>query len=62
MRKEKQRFEEERREFGRDQDSSSKTQIEVRECDMPLSFNQSASPREGKEVKSLSVSCICSLI
>jgi hypothetical protein len=40
-RKEKQTFEEARREFGRDQASSSKTQPEVRECGMPLAFDQS---------------------
>jgi hypothetical protein len=52
-RKEKQTFEEARKEFGRDQASSSKTQPELRECGMPLEFDQSASPKEGKEVSKL---------
>jgi hypothetical protein len=52
-RKEKKMFEEARREFGRDQGSSSKTQLEVRECGMPLAFDQSVAPREGKEVSKL---------
>ena len=43
-------FEEARREFGGDQVSSSNEKPEVRECGMPLTFNQSASPGEGKEV------------
>jgi hypothetical protein len=47
-RKEKKMFEEEKREFGRDQDSSSKTQLEVRECGIPLAFDQSAATGEGK--------------
>jgi hypothetical protein len=46
-------FEEVRREFGREHASSSKTQIEVRECGMPLAFYQSALPREGKVVSKL---------
>jgi hypothetical protein len=52
-RKEKHMFEEAIREFGRDQASSAKTQPEVRECGMPLAFNQSSSPGEGKEVRKL---------
>jgi hypothetical protein len=40
--KEKQIFEEERKEFGRDKGSSSKTQLEVREYGMPLAFDQSS--------------------
>ena len=48
--KEKQIFEEARKEFGRDQGSSSKTWLEVRECGMPLAFDQSALLGEGKEV------------
>jgi hypothetical protein len=52
-RKEKQTFEEERREFGGDQVSSSKAQPKVRECGMPLAFDQSTLPREGKEVRKL---------
>jgi hypothetical protein len=51
--KEKHAFEEARKEFGRDQDSLSKAQPEVRECGMPLAFDQSASPGEGKEVRKL---------
>jgi hypothetical protein len=41
------------KEFGRDQASSSKTEPKVRECGMPLEFDQSASPGEGKEVSKL---------
>jgi hypothetical protein len=37
--KEKQTFEEARKEFGRDRASSSKAQLEVRECGMPLAFD-----------------------
>jgi hypothetical protein len=51
--KEKKTFEEARKEFGRDQDSSSKEPPEVRECGISLAFDQSASPREGKEVSRL---------
>ena len=51
--KEKQTFEEARKEFGRDQDSSSKAQPEVRECGMPLAFYHFVSPGEGKEVRRL---------
>ena len=58
--KEKKTFEEARKEFGRDQVSSSKTQPEVRECGMPLAFDQSASPGEGKEVSNLmELLCTC---
>jgi hypothetical protein len=35
------------------QGSSSKTQPKVREYGMPLEFDQSASPKEGKEVSRL---------
>jgi hypothetical protein len=52
-RKEKQKFEEARREFGRERASSSKAQPEVKECGMPLAFDQSASPGDGKEVSKL---------
>jgi hypothetical protein len=38
-RKEKHIFEEERKEFGRDQLYSSKSQPKVRECGMPLAFD-----------------------
>jgi hypothetical protein len=51
--KEKQTFEEERKEFERDRASSPKPQPEVRECGMPLAFDHSASPEEGKEVSRL---------
>jgi hypothetical protein len=51
-RKEKNIFEEERREFG-DHVSSSKSQPEVRECGTPMDFNQFASLGEGKEVSKL---------
>jgi hypothetical protein len=51
--KEKQVFEEERKEFGRDQASSSKVRREVREYGMPLAFDQSTLPKEGKEVRKL---------
>jgi hypothetical protein len=53
LRKEKKIFEEARREFGGDQVSSSKAKLKVRECGMPLEFDQSASPGEGKEVSKL---------
>jgi hypothetical protein len=53
LRKEKKMFEEARREFGRDQASSSKVQPKVRECGIPLAFNKYASPGEGKEVRRL---------
>jgi hypothetical protein len=43
--KEKHTFEETRKEFRRDQDSSSKAKPEVREYGMPLAFDQSTSPR-----------------
>jgi hypothetical protein len=51
--KEKQIFEEARKEFGRDQGSSSKTRPKVREYGMPLAFDQSALPREGEKVSKL---------
>jgi hypothetical protein len=41
-------FEEARKEFRRDQGSSSKTQPEVREGGMPLEFDQSSLPEDGK--------------
>jgi hypothetical protein len=51
--KERQMFEATRKEFRGDQGSSSKTRPEVREYGMPHAFDQSASPREGKEVSKL---------
>jgi len=52
-REEKKTFEEARREFGREHASSSKAQPEVKECGMPLAFDNSASAGEGKEVRKL---------
>jgi hypothetical protein len=58
--KEKQTFEEARKEFERDQASSSKAQQEVRECGMPLAFDKSALPGEGKEViRLMEFLCTC---
>jgi hypothetical protein len=50
---ERQMFEEGRKEFRGNQGYSSKTRPEVREYGMPLAFDHSASPREGKEVRKL---------
>jgi hypothetical protein len=58
--REKHTFEEARKEFRRDQASSSKAQPEVRECGMPLAFDQFASPGEVKEVsKLMEFLCTC---
>jgi hypothetical protein len=43
--KERQIFEDARKEFKGDHGSSSKTRLEVREYGMPLAFDQSASPK-----------------
>ena len=51
--KEKQMFEEERREFKGDQVSSSNTWPEVKECGLPLDFHQSPLPGDGKEASKL---------
>jgi hypothetical protein len=51
--KERKIFEEARQEFKEDQGSSSKTQPEIREYEMPHAFDQSASHRGGKEVSKL---------
>jgi hypothetical protein len=51
--KERQMFEEARKEFRGDQGSSSKIRPEVREYGMSLEFDQSASPKEEKEVSKL---------
>jgi hypothetical protein len=51
--KERQIFEEARKEFKVDQGSSSNTWPKVREYGIPHEFDQSASPREGKEVSKL---------
>jgi hypothetical protein len=59
--REKQTFEEEKKEFRRGQDSLSKEQPKVRECGMPLAFDQSASPGEGKEVSRL-MEFLCTFI
>jgi hypothetical protein len=51
--KERQIFEEERKEFKGDQGSSSNTWPEVREYGMPLAFHQSTLPKEGQDVRKL---------
>jgi hypothetical protein len=51
--RENQIFEDTKEEFIRDQASSSKAQPEVRECGIPLAFDQSASLGEGKKVSRL---------
>jgi hypothetical protein len=51
--KERQIFEEERKEFKGEQGYSSKTRPEVREYGMPWAFDQFASTKEGKEVSKL---------
>jgi CRISPR/Cas system CSM-associated protein Csm2 small subunit len=51
--KQKQMFEEARRELWGDKGSSSKTWLEVREFGMPLAFDQYDSPRDGKEASKL---------
>jgi hypothetical protein len=51
--KEKQMFEEARRELWGDQGSSSKTRPEVRECGIPLAFDQSSSPGDVNEASKL---------
>jgi CRISPR/Cas system CSM-associated protein Csm2 small subunit len=51
--KERQIFEEARNEFKENQGSSSKTWPKLREYWMPLAFNQSSLPKEGKEVSKL---------
>jgi hypothetical protein len=47
-RKEREMFEEARKEFRGDRGSSSKTRPEMREYGMPLEFDQSALPKEEK--------------
>jgi hypothetical protein len=49
-RRERHTFEEARKEFVGEQDSSSREQLEVKECEMPPAFDQSALYRQGKEV------------
>jgi hypothetical protein len=57
-RRERHTFEEARKEFVEGQASSSKAQPELRECGIPLAFNQSA--RKGKEVRKLmELLCTC---
>ena len=51
--KERQIFEEERKEFKGDQGSSSKKQLEIKEYGMPRAFDPSVSPTKGKEVRKL---------
>jgi hypothetical protein len=48
--KERQIFEEERKEFKGDQGSSSKRQPKIKQYGMPQAFDLSASPKEGKDV------------
>jgi hypothetical protein len=58
--KERQIFEEARKEFKGDQGSSSKKQPEIKEYGMPRAFDQSVSPTEGKEVsKLMEFLCTC---
>jgi hypothetical protein len=52
-RKEKHTFEETRREFLGEHASSSRAQMEVREFEMPSTFDQSTLARQGKEVRNL---------
>jgi hypothetical protein len=59
--REKKTFKEAINEFRRDHVSSSKSQPEVRECGMPLAFDQSASPGKGKEVSKL-MEFLCTFI
>jgi hypothetical protein len=57
-RRERHNFEESRKEFGEGENPSSKAQPEVRECGMPLAFDQSA--KKGKEVRKLmELLCTC---
>jgi hypothetical protein len=58
-RRERHTFEEERKEFVEGQASSSKSQQEIRECGMPLAFDQS--PRQGKEVSKI-MELLCTYI
>jgi hypothetical protein len=53
VKKERQIFEEARKEFKAGQGSSSKTRPEIREYGMPQAFDQSVSPKGGKEVSKL---------
>jgi hypothetical protein len=52
-RKEKHTFEEAKREFVGEHDSSSRAKPKVRECEMPPTFYQYALSRQGKEVSKL---------
>jgi hypothetical protein len=49
-RRENNTFEEARKEFVGEQNSLSRAQLEVRECEMPLTFDQYSLDRQGKEV------------
>jgi hypothetical protein len=51
--RERHTFEEERKEFVEGKASSSKAQPKVRECEMPLAFDQSSIDKQGKEVRKL---------
>jgi hypothetical protein len=58
--KERQIFEEARKEFKGDQGSSSKKQPEIKEYGMPQVFDPSTSPTDGKEVsKLMEFLCTC---
>jgi hypothetical protein len=58
--KERQIFEEARKDFKGDQGSSSKKQPKIKEYGMPQAFDQSVSPTEGKEVsKLMEFLCTC---
>jgi hypothetical protein len=58
--KERQIFEEERKDFKGDQGSSSKKQPKIKEYGMPQAFDRSTSPTEGKEVsKLMEFVCTC---
>ena len=46
--KERQMFEEAKKEFRRNQSFASNTRLEVREYGIPLAFNQFSLPKEGK--------------
>jgi hypothetical protein len=52
-RREKHTFEESKKEFVGEQDYSSRAQPEVRECEIPLVFDQSSLAGQGKEVSNI---------
>jgi hypothetical protein len=61
-RKEKHTFEEARTKFIGEQDYSYRAQLEVRECGMPPTFDQSALARQGKELRKIMTSYILASI